>query len=237
MLWTAFILGLFGGLHCAGMCGPIALAIPYHQGFWPNLIHKTLYNSGRIITYGLLGALAGLIGQSFSMAGWQQGLSVFLGVLLILSIALSGFRNLDVPLVRPVIKLNSAVKKYFKIFLNKRSWSSAIFLGMINGILPCGLVYIAMAASIAGGSVSSGMMYMLIFGMGTVPVMLSISLAGNVIGQGTRQRIYKLVPVFIMTLGVLFVLRGLNLGIPYISPEISGPEGTETFQMCEPSPD
>ena len=237
MLWTAFILGLFGGLHCAGMCGPIALAIPYHKGFLPNLVHKILYNSGRIITYSFLGALTGLIGQSFSMAGWQQGLSVFLGVFLILSIALSGFKNLDVPLIRPVIKLNNVVKKYFAVFLSKRTWSSAIFLGMINGLLPCGLVYIAMAASIAGGSVSSGMLYMLIFGIGTIPVMLSISLAGNIIGPATKQRIYRLVPVFIITLGGLFILRGLNLGIPYISPEITGSEGTETFQMCEPNPD
>jgi sulfite exporter TauE/SafE len=232
MLWTAFILGLFGGLHCAGMCGPIALAIPLREGRIQNVIHKSLYNTGRIVTYAILGVLAGLIGQSFNMAGWQQGLSVGLGVFLILVIIFSGFSNLDVPLVRPILALTNSVKKSFSYFLRKRSFGSAFAMGMINGILPCGLVYVAMAASIAGGSIESGAAYMLVFGVGTVPVMLAISLAGNAIGMSTRRKIYKLVPIFIVTLGMLLILRGLNLGIPYISPELSSSDGSTGVEMC-----
>ena len=206
------------------MCGPIALAIPKREEITANIIHKSLYNSGRVVTYSLLGILTGLIGQGFNMAGWQQGLSISLGFLLILTMLVTGFRNLNIPLIGPIIGLTHTIKKYFSQFLKRRSQWSAVVLGMINGLLPCGLVYIALAASIHGGSVKSGLLYMLVFGLGTFPVMLLISLAGNVIGPRVRQKVYKLVPIFIVTLGLLFILRGLNLGIPYISPELSRSE-------------
>ena len=174
MLWTGFILGLFGGLHWAGMCGPIALAIPYRDGLIPNVVHKSLYNSGRIITYSFMGILAGLIGQGFNMAGWQQILSITLWVLMVFGIIFSGFRNLDVPMIRPIFHLTNTVKKGFSKYLKKRSWGSAVIMGMINGLLPCGLVYIALAASMAGGSVKSAFFYMLVFGIGTVIIMIVV---------------------------------------------------------------
>lgn len=111
---------------------------------------------------------------------------------------------------------------------------SALAMGMVNGLLPCGLVYIALAASIAGGSIKSGAMYMLVFGLGTFPIMLGVSLAGNFIGPVFRQKIYRLVPVLIVTLGLIFILRGMNLGIPYVSPNLKGSHGASGIENCEP---
>jgi len=235
MLWTAFLLGLFGGMHCIGMCGPIAIAIPGRQGAIANLIHKTLYNTGRVITYSILGLFTGLIGQGFSFAGWQQGLSIFLGVFLILVIVITKSGNLNIPSVRIISVLTNRIKRYFAQFLKRRSMGSALAMGIVNGLLPCGLVYIALAASIAGGSIESGAMYMMVFGLGTFPIMLAVSLAGNFIRPVLRQKIYRLVPVFIVTLGLIFILRGMNLGIPYLSPHIKGNQGeNSTIENCEP---
>jgi sulfite exporter TauE/SafE len=227
MLWTAFLLGLFGGMHCIGMCGPIALAIPGRQG-------AVFYNTGRVITYTILGLFTGLIGQGFSFAGWQQGLSIFLGVFLILVIVTSKSGNLNIPTGRFISTLTNGIKNYFAQFLRRRSMGSALAMGMVNGLLPCGLVYIALAASIAGGSIKSGAMYMLVFGLGTFPIMLGVSLAGNFIGPVFRQKIYRLVPVLIVTLGLIFILRGMNLGIPYVSPNLKGSHGASGIENCEP---
>jgi sulfite exporter TauE/SafE len=234
MLWTGFLLGLFGGMHCIGMCGPIALAIPGRQGAATNLLHKSFYNTGRVITYTILGLFTGLIGQGFSFAGWQQGLSIFLGVFLILVIVTSKSGNLNIPTGRFISTLTNGIKNYFAQFLRRRSMGSALAMGMVNGLLPCGLVYIALAASIAGGSIKSGAMYMLVFGLGTFPIMLGVSLAGNFIGPVFRQKIYRLVPVLIVTLGLIFILRGMNLGIPYVSPNLKGSHGASGIENCEP---
>jgi len=228
------LLGLFGGMHCIGMCGPIALAIPGRQGAVANLLHKSLYNTGRVITYTILGLFAGLIGQGFSFAGWQQGLSIFLGIFLILIMVITKSGNLNIPSGRFLSNLTNGIKRYFAKFLKRRSMGSALAMGMVNGLLPCGLVYIALAASIAGGSIESGAMYMLVFGLGTFPVMLGVSLVGNFIGPAVRQKIYRLVPVFIVTLGVIFILRGMNLGIPYVSPNLNSGHGASGIENCEP---
>ena len=234
MIWTAFLLGLFGGTHCVGMCGPIAIALPGRDGLIVNILHKTLYNFGRIVTYSMLGLITGLIGQGFSMAGWQQIISMILGVLMISVMLISGFQNLTIPLAGPISSITNRIKRTFSHFLKKRGFLSIFTIGLVNGLLPCGLVYIALAASIAGGSVESGVLYMLVFGFGTFPIMLMTSLAGNIIGPTLRRKIYRLVPVFIVTLGLLFILRGMNLGIPYISPKLNSGNHGHSIENCDP---
>ncbi len=233
MLWTAFLLGLFGGLHCVGMCGPIAIALPRQNNVTTELLAKSLYNSGRVITYMLMGLLIGILGSGINIAGYQQGLSIFSGALLISLILLTGFKNLELTFFRPMIKLANKLKTAFGKFIKKKSPGATFMIGLLNGLLPCGLVYIALAASMAAGSIIESVLYMGVFGLGTVPMMFAVAFGGSILSTQVRQKIYRVVPVFVLLLGTLFILRGLNLGIPFVSPRINSTQ-MEQLEMCAP---
>ena len=220
ILISAFVLGIMGSFHCAGMCGPIAVALPLHGNtLMQKIFGGSLYNIGRTITYGIMGALFGMLGQGIHLLGFQQKVSVVMGALMIISVLFPAlFRNqynLDKSLFSFVGKLKKSIGKLFAV----RSFQSLFFIGLLNGLLPCGLVYIAIAGAIGTGSTVEGSLYMILFGLGTIPMMLGISLAGNVLGLAVRQKINKIIPVLVVVLGLLFVLRGLDLGIPYLSPK------------------
>ena len=220
ILFSALVLGMMGSFHCAGMCGPIAIALPLHGNtFLQKNFGGTLYNIGRTLTYGIMGALFGLLGQGIEMIGFQQWISVIMGALMIVSVLFPAlFRNqysLDKSLFSFVGKLKKSIGKMFAV----RSFSSLFFIGLLNGLLPCGLVYIAIAGAIGTGGTVEGALYMILFGLGTIPMMLAISLAGNMMGLALRNRINKLIPVLVVVVGLLFILRGLDLGIPYLSPK------------------
>jgi hypothetical protein len=220
ILFSALVLGLMGSFHCAGMCGPIAIALPLHGN---TIIQKifggSLYNLGRTITYGIMGALFGMLGQGIHLLGFQQKVSVIMGGLMIISVLFPAlFRNqynLDRSLFSFVGQLKKSIGKLFAV----RSFQSLFFIGLLNGLLPCGLVYIAIAGAIGTGNTAEGGLYMILFGLGTIPMMLGISLAGNILGLAVRQKINKIIPVLVVVVGLLFVLRGLDLGIPYLSPK------------------
>jgi uncharacterized protein len=220
ILISALILGLMGSFHCAGMCGPIAIALPLHGNTVPQKIFGgALYNVGRTITYGIMGAIFGLLGQGISMIGFQQKVSVIMGAFMIITVLFPVlFRNqysMDKSWFSLVGKLKKSIGQMFSV----RSFSSLFFIGLLNGLLPCGLVYIAIAGAIGTGNVGQGTLYMILFGLGTIPMMLAISLAGNMMGLALRNRINKLIPVLVVVVGLLFILRGLDLGIPFLSPE------------------
>jgi len=219
ILLSALVLGLMGSFHCAGMCGPIAIALPLHGNTVPQKIFGgTLYNLGRTITYGIMGAIFGMLGQGVEMIGFQQKISVIMGVLMIVSVLFPAlFKNqyrMDKSWFSFVVKLKSTIGKMFSI----RSFSSLFLIGLLNGLLPCGLVYMAIAGAIGTGEVVLGSLYMILFGLGTIPMMLSISLVGNVMSLAIRNKINKLIPVLVVVVGIFFVLRGLSLGIPFLSP-------------------
>lgn len=222
MLWSAFLLGIFGGLHCIGMCGPIALALPKNESITRGILKKSIYNGGRILTYTLFGVLGGTVGLGISIAGWQQGLSIAAGLTLIAVVAFSGFRKLDFTNLGPLIRFSTFLRSAFSSFITRKSMGSMLVIGILNGFLPCGLVYIALAGAIAEGSIEGGAAYMAIFGLGTFPVMFAISFGGSWIGISFQRKLYRIVPALILALGLLFILRGLNLGIPYISPKLTG---------------
>jgi len=220
ILISALVLGLMGSFHCAGMCGPIAIALPLHGNTVPQKIFGgTLYNVGRTITYGIMGAIFGLLGQGISMIGFQQKISVVMGAIMIISVLFPAlFKNqyrLDKSWFSLVGKLKKTIGQMFSI----RSFTSLFFIGLLNGLLPCGLVYMAIAGAIGTGSAVQGTLYMILFGLGTIPMLLTISVAGNMMGLALRNRINKLIPVLVLVVGLLFMLRGLSLGIPYLSPE------------------
>ncbi len=214
-LWTAFLLGLVGSAHCAGMCGPLALALPATGNTRATfLAGRVLYNLGRLVTYATLGALFGLLGQSFAFAGFQRWISLAAGAAILIGLLASSRFALGLPAITAVGWLKSSFSK----LLQQRSLASVFLLGLLNGLLPCGLVYAAVAGATATGSFLGGALAMLTFGLGTVPMMLGFSLAGPRLHTLLRFRLHRLIPASLVIVGVLLVLRGLALGIPYLSP-------------------
>ena len=216
IILTALTLGMLGSLHCVGMCGPIALALPVvNNNSWSRIRGIITYNAGRVFTYSVLGLMFGLLGKTFIIAGYQQALSITLGVL-ILPVRYGQNFKFTTIIFKPVAKLKSALGKLF----TKKSYSSLFSIGLLNGLLPCGLVYTAVAGAIAVADPIKAVLFMSLFGLGTVPAMLGLSLAGQKISIGVRNNFRKVSMVFVSAMAVLLILRGLNLGIPYVSPEL-----------------
>jgi len=218
-LTSAFVLGLIGSFHCVGMCGPIAVALPINNQSWSSrLIGTLLYNLGRAITYAILGAIFGVLGEGIQLGGFQSWVSIIMGIMMILSVFFPIlFRNTAF-MNQFIYGYVSKLKSQLGPLLHSRSLGSLFIIGLLNGLLPCGLVYVALALAIATGSVSSGAMFMFVFGIGTAPLLAVLTLLGNVVSSSFKSKINKIIPLVIVLIGVLFVLRGMNLGIPYISP-------------------
>lgn len=220
-IWTGFAIGFLGSFHCIGMCGPIALALPIFQESYVKLIlGRILYNLGRVVTYTLFGALFGLFGSSLALVGLQKNVSIAIGVIMLIVILMPRkYKNklTDFYIYKTI---NNFIKTSFAKLTQKKSNYSLFVIGVINGFLPCGFVYVAVAGAVSTGSVLTGAGFMALFGLGTFPVMFAASLAGKYVNMGLRKKINKLIPVFAVILAVIFILRGLNLGIPYLSPKL-----------------
>jgi sulfite exporter TauE/SafE len=215
---TAFLLGLVGSVHCAGMCGPLALALPSTgTGFSGFVAGRAAYNLGRITTYCVLGLIFGLVGHALVLAGIQRWTSIGLGIALLAR--LLGSRKLG--LSQPVVGFVNQLKDHMRVLIRRRSLIAVAFLGLLNGLLPCGLVYVACAAAANTGGIVSGLKYMAAFGIGTIPMMLAIGLSGKLIPWSLRLQMRKAIPVSVFLLACLLILRGMSLGIPYVSPDLS----------------
>ncbi|KJD33208.1 membrane protein [Tamlana sedimentorum] len=219
MLWSAFILGVLGSFHCVGMCGPIAFMLPVNRS---NSVIKisqiTIYHIGRLLAYGLIGLAFGIIGKNLYIFGFQQQLSIIIGVLIIIVVLLPYKTFNKYNLSKPLHKIIAKVKSQLGLALKKKTADTFLTIGFLNGFLPCGLVYMAVLGSLASQTISQGFLYMILFGLGTVPLMTSAIYLGKFLNAAIKQRIQKAIPVFVIIIGVLFILRGLGLGIPYISP-------------------
>jgi sulfite exporter TauE/SafE len=218
--WTAFLLGFVGSAHCAGMCGPLALALPSTGNTRSMfLTGRVAYNFGRIVTYALLGALFGLLGQTFAIAGLQRWVSLVAGAAILLGVLMSPRLLSGVPLARSVGWLKAALGA----LLRRRALGSLFGIGLLNGLLPCGLVYAACAGATVSGSFVTGIEYMVVFGLGTLPMMLAFSVAGHKLHLVFRLKLQRLIPASLAIIGLLLLLRGMALGIPYLSPRLSDP--------------
>lgn len=216
---AALIFGFVTSFHCIGMCGPIAIALPLKKKNWTAKISSSLlYNFGRTVTYGFLGAVFGLLGKGFKMAGFQQWVSIAVGILMILTVLFPVMFKQTEAINKLIFGYVGKLIGGFKRLFQTSTYSSLFYIGLLNGFLPCGPVYVAIAIAIVGGSIVSGTIYMILFGLGTIPIMLSLSLIGHTISVSARNKIRKIVPIFIILLGIIFILRGLQLGIPFISP-------------------
>lgn len=218
MFLSALIFGLLGSFHCIGMCGPIAFMLPVDRS---NSIKQFFqifsYHLGRLFTYSLIGLLFGFLGKGFYFFGFQQQLSIVVGILMILTIILpKAFKkyNFSKSINKLVMKVKSALGKELK----KKGNDTFFTIGFLNGLLPCGLVYMAIFGALATANTFSGSLYMFVFGLGTIPLMTVVVYMGNFANGLVRKRIQQTIPYVVIFIGILFVLRGLGLGIPYISP-------------------
>lgn len=233
LIIAAISLGLLGSFHCIGMCGPIALALPvHHYSPLKKYLGIFLYNLGRVATYTFLGVVFGLLGQSFFLGGFQQILSITIGVLLLLSVILSNVKSLNA--VKGLVFIYSfinSVKLQLGNLFNKNGLHFLFFIGLLNGLLPCGLVYLGIAGAIATGHYIRGAEFMFYFGIGTVPVMYAVAFLGQFITVKYRNHIRQAMPYVVSVMAVLLIIRGLNLGIPYLSPQFE--KETHEVSCCE----
>ncbi|WKZ66856.1 MAG: sulfite exporter TauE/SafE family protein [Flavobacteriales bacterium] len=218
LVGTALLLGLAGSAHCVGMCGPIALAVPSPGNGWRARLASTLLlNAGRLATYALIGVAAGAFGHGLRLAGLQQAASIAAGGVLLLSVALPGALERWYPTGRATLavgRLKSALARN----LRRTAPEALLITGLLNGLLPCGLVYAAAIGATAMGSWWEAAAYMLLFGLGTWPLLVGLRMGSGLVGPGFRLGLRRAAPVLVGAVALLLVLRGLDLGIPYLSP-------------------
>lgn len=219
MLYSAFIFGLLSSLHCIGMCGPIAMMLPVdHKNETKKATQIITYHLGRLTAYATIGLIFGLLGRGFFLAGLQQKISIFIGLAMILVVLIPekvfSKYNFSKPVYKVISKIKSSLGNQFK----NKSYKSLFTIGLLNGFLPCGMVYVALFGAIAMQSASLGVLYMVLFGLGTLPLMTFVVYINSLIRLPFRNKIQKVIPYVAVIIGVLFILRGLGLGIPYISP-------------------
>ena len=218
-IYTALTIGLVGSLHCIGMCGPIAVALPLGRKGWGyRVFGGVTYNVGRILSYATLGAIFGLLGKGIEMAGLQKWASILIGAVMVLSVLFPALFKGKIKIEQVFFGYAGKMIGKFRKLFTISSIPSLFLIGILNGFLPCGLVYVAIAGAINTNSFYDGILFMILFGLGTLPVMLAIPLLGNMIGKKVRKRFSGVLNIFIVILGIIFILRGLSLGIPYLSP-------------------
>lgn len=226
-------MGLIGNFHCLGMCGPIALAIPLKkEGKYARITSVMIYNSGRILVYTVLGVLFGLLGKGIVLIGFQQHLSILLGVVIVVAVVLPFVFGKIGKGKNIVFSWITKFKALFAKQFTKNSYPAIFGLGMLNGLLPCGLVYVALAGALATGSWHHGAAYMALFGIGTLPIMAILPYFRNLLSINLRKKLTRLIAPTMLLFGILLILRGANLGIPYLSPQQAAEDNTKVEGCC-----
>lgn len=228
MIWSAFVIGLLGSLHCVGMCGPIAMIIPVgnHQK-----IHAAgLYHAGRITTYAVIGVVFGTMGQAIQVAGFQSILSISLGVLLLCMVFY--------PIVN--YRLNGlfhwkglrTIRSYLSKQIKSKKRLAAYGTGLLNGLLPCGLVWLAIAGAMETGYVELAAVYMIFFGLGTIPLLSLTMFAPAWIPAVKNWRLARAIPVATLVLGLLFLIRGSLDFVPASQRDTPSFKFFHTITLC-----
>lgn len=219
MLYTALIFGLISSLHCVGMCGPIAMMLPVSRTDKTKRFFQTmLYHFGRLTAYGFLGLVFGILGKGLFIAGMQQQLSIIVGVLMILFVIIPEKTLAQYNFSRSIFKLISKVKSSLGAQFKRKSPDALFTIGLLNGFLPCGMVYVALFGAIAMQNEGLSVLYMVLFGIGTIPLMTLVVYMSQLITFPVRRKIQRMIPVMVVLIGTLFILRGMGLDIPFVSP-------------------
>ena len=219
MLYSAFIFGLISSLHCIGMCGPIAMMLPVNKS---NLAEKVIqiliYHIGRLTAYASLGLIFGLLGRGFYMAGIQQQLSIAVGILMIVIVVVPEREFMKYNFSKPVYRLLSKIKSNLGNQFKRKSPDAFFTIGLLNGFLPCGLVYAALFGAIAMQNLTLSVTYMILYGIGTIPMMSAVVYLSNLLSIPVRNKLQKIIPIVAVFIGIMFIFRGLGLDIAYLSP-------------------
>lgn len=227
MFYLAFVLGLTASLHCIGMCGPIALAIPVHHrsaaGQWTGML---IYNSGRIFTYMAMGIIAGMVGWVFGTAGWQRALSVFAGLSMIAAVIFSSGKFENLSSLSAFRSGLNTLRKCWRHVLQQKSFLSLLLMGILNGLLPCGMVYMALVSATAMDTPGQSVLYMFFYGLGTLPAMLSVGIGGQLLPLSLRGRMTKLTPWMMVIAGAILIFRGVDM------PHAISGHHTEPIPVC-----
>ena len=236
-LAAALTLGFLGSLHCIGMCGPLALALLPAQGAqssWARIASgSVLYNFGRVMTYSLLGSLFGLFGSAARFAGLQQFLSIGTGVVILLWLVLPKHLTQRMEAKHRVATLLAQLKLLLNRLLRSHRFAAQFGVGLLNGLLPCGFVYLALAGALAQPSVVRSGLFMGLFGLGTMPAMLVILLPNGLLSPSLRISLRRVMPLGTVVVAVLLIVRGLALGVPYLSPNLAfSPAAQTTAPVC-----
>ena len=232
MLLSAIIFGLLGSFHCIGMCGPIAFMLPIdRQNKTKGFFQILSYHLGRLFTYSLIGLLFGFLGKGFYFFGFQQQLSIIVGVLMIVVILFPKILQ-KLSLSKNISGIILKIKNSLGTELKKKTNDTFFTIGFLNGFLPCGLVYMAIFGAITTSNAFIGSLYMFLFGLGTIPLMTTFVYLGNFTKGNFRKNIQKAIPIMIVFIGLLFIVRGLGLGIPYISPKPILDLASESVTVC-----
>lgn len=226
----ALLMGLTGGLHCAGMCGPIMLFMPFHHfAGWRKVLALAAYHLARISVYAAMAVVLFSFKGAFRPEVQRYVSMVLGGVLLVAGIVTflpAGFsRTVKLP-------WSEFVRRKLGKFIGNPSMSSIMMSGALNGLLPCGLVYMALSASITLPGPWEAALFTYLFGMGTVPLLVAIAVVGRRVSFFRGVTFRRLTPVVVFSFGCLFLLRGMNLGIPYLSPKVAVAKGKVVHSCC-----
>jgi uncharacterized protein len=220
MIVTALVMGFAGSLHCAGMCSPLVMAV---SNVNPSaVLTRLVYNLGRILTYGILGVILGTAGWVLPLEHYQNILSVSMGVLLLL-IAIFGVRRIHIPLLTTFFqKLTTTLKIFFSKYLQRKNYASIFILGSLNGMLPCGLTFLALTYSLTLNDPIQSFYYMLLFGAGTLPVMLGLTTVFQYIVKHFNISFNKVATTLLVLSGCLLIVRVFVLHQPHNAMEEHG---------------
>lgn len=211
----ALTMGLMSSFHCIGMCGPIALALPTHKkDKFQQLVGLVAYNGGRTLTYASLGLVLGAAGSAMVWVGYFRYLSILSGAIMLIYVLWPKKMEAYLHVPRFWQHMIQAVKKKMSTVLRSRNPASFVLLGMLNGLLPCGMIYLALMSSLATGSMTGGAIYMLAFGIGTLPAMLAVGFFRQLITPALRSQMHRLTPIVIGITGALLVIRGIMIQYP-----------------------
>ncbi len=212
LCFSALTLGFLGSFHCAGMCGPLAIMLPKSSGSNSAILAgRFIYNAGRVLTYVTIGLFFGMLGLAAAMKGFQRELSVLTGVIIVVTVILSSGKKQRTKSFSSPNIYTTTIRSLLKKLFSRKSYVSLFLIGVLNGLLPCGFVYLAIAGAATTGSIAGGMIYMLLFGLGTFPIMMMLSVMANYAGLKFQKVFSRISPLVAIALALFLIYRGTDM--------------------------